>query len=93
MRRKRRRRMSKIKLFKPQPRLIRKNKLNFLFINLPFGGSLSLYWECSPPIWYLPKLQMYGEERAFRIGWLYFAVGLGYRTLDDRLNRIGKEGN
>ena len=35
-----------------------------------------VYWECNPPIWWLPRIQVI--KGAFRVGWLWFAVGFMY---------------
>lgn len=59
------------------PCLIKLDGLNFLWFTWSNGKRYHLYWECQGPIWWVPKLEIAEDINAFRVGWLWFAVGLG----------------
>lgn len=80
------------KMFGLNPQYYKEKNSHFLFFNFPWGDSGSIYWEFGPPVWWLPRIEKHKRSKAFRIGWLLFAFGMGYRSYQDRINTLKKLG-
>lgn len=62
--------------------------MNFIWFKWFKGKYRWIYWECRPPVWWLPKIEKY--KHGFRVGWLIFAIGAG-KVTDKMIEAIKKE--